>query len=69
MVKPKDGSKITNFRLSTQELANLKILSFVLGMPQAEVIRYLIRAEVERQSEAIEAYKKSVKEIRKKKKK
>ena len=62
-------SRIINFRLSFEELEGLKILSELTGVTQADVMRRLLGAELERQREAVEAYRKTLAEVKKKVKK
>ena len=54
-------TKVTNFRIPPAEMEGLKVLSELTGTTQTEVIRNLIRAEMVKQHEAIDAYKKSLK--------
>ena len=61
--------RIINFRLSFTELEGLKILSELTGVTQADIMRRLLGAELERQREAVEAYKKTLAEAKKKVKK
>ena len=53
-------TKIVNFRLQPEEYEGLRILSELTDMTQADIVRYLIRMELQKQKEAIEAYKESL---------
>ena len=57
-------AKLVNFRLMPQEYEGLRILAELTGMTQADIVRDLIRAEIRKQEEAIEAYKKSIEEVK-----
>lgn len=61
--------KPVSFKLFPQENEGLKILSALTGETQSEIIRRLIGDELERQKEAVEAYKKTLAEVKKKVKK
>ncbi len=61
--------KLVNFRMLPEELESLKILAELHGLSQADTIRFLINAEMEKQEEAVKAYKKNLAEIKAKVKK
>lgn len=58
--------KVINFRIPPAELEGLKTLSELMGTSQTETVRILIRAEMEKQKDAIDAYNKSIKAARSK---
>ncbi len=61
--------KLVNFRLQPHEYEGLKILAELTGVTQVDFIRNLISRELEKQKEAIEIYKKNLKEAQDKIKK
>ena len=61
--------KLVNFRLMPNEYEGLRILAELTGRTQTEIIRDLISSELEKQSEALEAYKQSIAAIKDKVKK
>ena len=65
----REEKKMANFRMTMEELESIKLLATIHDMSQAELIRYLINSEIKRQAEAIDAYQKSIAEIKSKIKK
>ncbi len=61
--------KLVNFRMFPDEYEGLKILAELQGTTQVDIIRQLIKVELERQEEAISTYKKSLEEAKAKVKK
>lgn len=57
-------TKLVNFRLSPQEYEGLRILAELTERTQADIVRDLIGAELKKQEAAIEAYKKSIEEVK-----
>lgn len=57
-------SKLVNFRLQPAEYEGLRILAELTDRTQADIVRDLIGAELEKQKAAIEAYKKSIEEVK-----
>lgn len=57
-------TKLVNFRLAPEEYEGLRILAELTDVTQADIVRGLIKAELEKQREAIEAYKKSMEEVK-----
>ena len=53
-------SKLVNFRLQPTEYEGLRILAELTDRTQADIVRDLIGAELVKQKDAIEAYKKSI---------
>ena len=62
-------TKLVNFRLTLEEYEGLKILAELTDTTQADIVRDLIRQEMARQQEAIEAYNESMAEVKRKVKK
>ena len=62
-------TKLVNFRLTLEEYEGLKILAELTDTTQADIVRDLIRQEMARQHEAIEAYNESMAEVKRKVKK
>lgn len=56
--------KLVNFRLEPEEYEGLRILAELTEQTQADIVRYLIRMELVKQKEAIEAYKKKMDEVK-----
>ena len=56
--------KVVNFRLEPEEYEGLRILAELTEQTQADIVRYLIRMELVKQKEAIEAYKKKMDEVK-----
>ena len=56
--------KLVNFRLEPEEYEGLRILAELTEQTQADIVRYLIRMELVKQKEAIEAYKKKLDEVK-----
>ena len=61
--------KPTSFKLLPYESKGLKTLSELTGETQTDIVRRLIRAEMEKQKEALEVYQKTLEEARKRVKK
>lgn len=61
--------KLVNFRLEPEEYEGLRILAELTDVTQADIVRSLIKAELQKQAEAIEAYKKSMEAVKTKIKK
>ena len=57
-------SKLVNFRLQPQEYEGLRILAELTDRTQADIVRDLIGAELARQEAAIQAYKKSIEQVK-----
>ena len=57
-------SKLVNFRLQPTEYEGLRILAELTDRTQADIVRDLIGAEPVKQKTAIEAYKKSIEEVK-----
>lgn len=62
-------AKLVNFRLQPEEQEGLRILAELTESTQTEIIRGLIRMELQKQDEAIQAYKKSMEQLKDKLKK
>lgn len=63
-----EGRKLVNFRMLPEELEGLKILSELHDLSQADTVRFLINAELERQKESVQALKEIKAKIKAKKK-
>lgn len=57
-------TKLVNFRLQPDEYEGLKILSELMETTQADIVRNLIRMELQKQEEAITAYKMNLAELK-----
>ncbi len=62
-------TKLLNFRLSLDDYEGLKILSEVTERTQADIVRDLIRQELDKQTEVIATYKKNIADLKTKVKK
>ncbi len=64
MAEEKKNSKLVNFRLTPEEYDGLRILSELTSKTQTDIVRDLIRSELQKQEAAIAAYKKSIDTIK-----
>lgn len=60
----KESRKLVNFRLPPEEAEGLRILAEITDMSQVDVIRCILRMEILKQKDAIEAYKKKMAEVK-----
>ena len=58
--------KPVSFKLFPNESEGLKVLAAITGETQSEIVRRLIGDELKRQKEAVDAYKKTLTEVKKK---
>ncbi len=59
-------TKLVNFRLQPDEYEGLRILAELTERTQADIVRELIKKELQKQEGAIAAYKKSMAELKSK---